>query len=175
MYDDFKELLAALNAHKVKYLVVGAYAVGYYAQPRATKDLDLLIQPAPKNGEALFRALTAFKAPGLQHLSPSDFIEKGTFYRMGVPPIAVDVLPEIAGVTFAKAWKNRRTVVIDPQTGLTAHFISKSDLVKAKLASGRLQDLADVEALGQAGEATSALAAKGRSNKKKQKSDDDVK
>ena len=57
MYDDFKELLSVLNKHKVKYLVIGAYAVGYHAQPRATKDLDVLIQPAPKNSEAVYRAL----------------------------------------------------------------------------------------------------------------------
>jgi hypothetical protein len=174
MFDDFKELLAALNAHKVKYLVVGAYAVGYHAQPRATKDLDILIQPAPKNGEALYRALAAFRAPGIESLSPGDFIEKGTFYRMGVPPIAVDVLPEIAGVSFGKAWKNRLTVVVDAETGLTAHFISKSDLIAAKLASGRLQDLADVEALREA-DASAAQEVPHRRIMKKQKSDDDTK
>lgn len=150
MYDDFKELLSVLNAHKVKYLVVGAYAVGYHAQPRATKDLDILIQPAPKNGEAAYQALLAFSAPGIKSLAPCDLTEKGKFYRMGVPPVAIDILPEIAGVTFAAAWKNRSTFVVDSETGLTAHFISRADLIKAKLASGRPQDLADVEALRKA-------------------------
>ena len=86
MYDDFKELLSVLNKHKVKYLVIGAYAVGYHAQPRATKDLDVLIQPAPKNSEAVYRALVEFGAPNIGTLTPADFAEKGTFYRMGVPP-----------------------------------------------------------------------------------------
>ena len=76
MFDDFKELLFVLNKHKVKYLVVGAYAVGYHAQPRATKDLDVLIQPAPKNGEAIYRALVEFGAPNIQNLSPDDFTDE---------------------------------------------------------------------------------------------------
>ena len=162
MYDDFKELLSALNEHKVKYLVVGAYAVGYHAQPRATKDLDVLIQPAPKNGEAAYRALVAFGAPGIKSLKPADLVEKGMFYRMGVPPVAMDILPEIAGVTFAAAWKNRTTYVIDSETGLTAHFISRADLIQAKLASGRLQDLADVDALRRAAAATTQNVSKFR-------------
>ena len=108
MFDDFKELLSVLNKHKVKYLVVGAYAVGYHAQPRATKDLDVLIQPAPRNGEAVYRALVEFGAPNIGNLSPADFTEKGTFYRMGVPPIAVDILPSIKGVAFNAALKKSR-------------------------------------------------------------------
>ena len=166
MYDDFKELLRVLNEHKVKYLVVGADAVGYHGQPRATKDLDILIEPAPKNGAAAYRALVAFGAPGIKHLTPADFIDKGMFYRMGVPPVAMDILPEIAGVTFASAWKNRTTLVIDIETGLTAHFISRADLIQAKLASARPQDLADVDALRQATAATAPKSAKSRPSKK---------
>ena len=150
MYDDFKELLSVLNKHKVKYLVIGAYAVGYHAQPRATKDLDVLIQPAPKNSEAVYRALVEFGAPNIGTLSPADFAEKGTFYRMGVPPVAIDILPEIKGVTFAAAWKNRTSVVVDTETGLAANFISRADLIKAKLAANRPQDVADVRALQEA-------------------------
>lgn len=146
MFQDFKDLLSVLNAHEVKYLVVGGQAVVHHAQPRATKDLDVLIQPAPRNGAALFTALAEFGAP-LEGLVAADFIAKGTFFTMGVPPVAIDILPEIKGITFANAWKNRVEVVVDPETGLTAHFISRADLVKAKLAAGRLQDLADVEAL----------------------------
>ena len=150
MYDDFKELLSALNKHKVKYLVVGAYAVGYHAQPRATKDLDLLIQPAPKNGEAVYRALVEFGAPNIQDRTPADFTEKGTIYRMGVPPIAVDIMPEIKGVVFNAAWKNRLVVTVDAASGLTANFISRDDLIAAKLASGRGKDLGDVEEIRKA-------------------------
>jgi hypothetical protein len=146
MFPDFKDLLSVLNAHKVKYLVIGGQAVIRYAQPRATKDFDILIQPAPNNSIALFRALQEFGAP-LQDLTAADFIEKGTFFTMGVPPVAIDILAEIKGVSFAAAWKNRSTEIVDPETGLTAHFISRNDLIKAKLAAGRPQDLADVDAL----------------------------
>ena len=117
---------------------------------RATKDLDVLIQPAPKNSEAVYRALVEFGAPNIGTLSPADFAEKGTFYRMGVPPVAIDILPEIKGVTFAAAWKNRTSVVVDTETGLAANFISRADLIKAKLAANRPQDVADVRALQEA-------------------------
>jgi hypothetical protein len=147
MYPDFKELLFVLNKHKVKYLVVGAYAVGYHAQPRATKDLDLLIQPAPKNAKAVYRALAEFGAPHLQSLTPADFVAKGRFFRMGVAPLAIDILSGIKGIAFNAAWKNRVSVIVDADTGLTANFISRDDLITAKLAAGRPHDLGDVEAL----------------------------
>lgn len=164
MFPDFKDLLSVLNAYKVKYLVVGGQAVILHAQPRATKDLDILIQPAPKNSQALFRALQEFGAP-LRDLSPADFIEKGAFFTMGVPPVAIDILPEIKGVTFAAAWKNRIIEIVDADSGLTAHFISRGDLIKAKLAAGRPQDLADVDALRKA--ATAAPPPAGGPSKRK--------
>ena len=86
MYPDFKELLSALNAHNAKYLIVGAYAVSAYAQPRATKDL----------------ALTQFGAP-LEGLTVADFAERGPFFHMGREPVAVDILTEIPGVDFDDA------------------------------------------------------------------------
>ena len=156
MFPDFKEFLSVLNAYNVKYLIVGGQAVIRLSQPRTTQDLDILIQHASNNGAALFRALQAFSAP-LGSLTAADFIEKGTYFTMGVPPVAIDILPEIAGITFAAAWKNRATLVIDDETGLTAHFISREDLITAKLASARLQDLADVEALRLAAAASVAV------------------
>ncbi len=146
MHCDFKELLSILNAERVKYLVVGGYAVSLYAQPRATKDLDILIKPDKANGAALFRALEKFGAP-LEGLTPDDFIERGSFFRMGTPPVMVDILPEIAGVDFDHAWRRRTMETIDRKSGLKAAFISADELIAAKAAAGRAQDLADVEAL----------------------------
>ena len=83
-------------------------------------------------------------------LTAKDFEDKSTWYTMGVPPYAIDILPAIPGVSFDAAWKNRSTQVIDDATGLTAHFISRDDLIAAKLAAGRDQDLADVTALRKA-------------------------
>ncbi|MBI1867037.1 MAG: hypothetical protein HYS06_01845 [Methylocystis sp.] len=149
MYRDFKELLSIFNDNKVKYLVVGGYAVSFHAQPRATRDLDILIKPDAENAAAVYAALTEFGAP-LEGLRPEDFIERGKFFRMGTPPVMVDILPEISGVDFDRAWRRRVGVTIDAGAGLKAQFISDADLIVAKLAAGRPQDLADVDALHKA-------------------------
>lgn len=146
MYPDFIELLSALNASGVRYLIVGGYAVSFHAQPRATKDLDLLVQPDPANARALYRALAEIGAP-IAGLQPSDFSEPGSFFRMGSPPMMVDILPEISGIEFEAAWTRRVEAVIDSGTGVVAHFISREDLIVAKTAAGREQDIADVAAL----------------------------
>lgn len=149
MYPDFKELLSVLNAHRVKYLVVGAYAVSIYAQPRATKDLDILVKADAGNAEAVFVAMGQFGAP-LQELTAADFARPGPFFRLGREPVSVDILTERPGVEFDAAWQRRVEDVVDPASGLKANFISREDLIAAKLASGRTQDLADVEAIRKA-------------------------
>src|SRR5271166_3987167 len=106
MYPDFKELLSVLNAHGVKYLVVGAYAVSIHAQPRATKDMDVLVKPDAVNAKGVYAALAQFGAP-LQGTTPADFAEPGPFFRMGREPVAVDILTEISGVDFDAAWERR--------------------------------------------------------------------
>jgi hypothetical protein len=156
MYPDFKELLSALNAHRVKYLIVGAYAVSIHAQPRATKDLDILIKANLANAEAVFAALAEFGAP-LEGLTSADFMDTGSFFRLGHEPISIDILTEIPGVDFDGAWERRLERVADVTSGLKANFISRDDLISAKLASGRAQDLADVEAIRKAGVAKPKL------------------
>ena len=149
MHPDFKELLSVLNAHRVKYLVIGAYAVSIHAQPRATKDLDILVKADAENAKAVFAALAAFGAP-LQGLTSADFAESGPFFRMGREPVGVDILTEIPGVQFDEAWLRRVEAIVDPASGLTASFIARDDLLAAKRTSGRRQDLADVEAIEKA-------------------------
>jgi hypothetical protein len=87
MLSDYAELLSILNAYRVKYLVIGAYAVAIRAQPRATKDLDILVKADPENAKAVFAALAEFGAP-LEGLTPADFEEPGPFFRMGREPFA---------------------------------------------------------------------------------------
>ncbi len=145
MFPDFKDLLSALNAHRVRYLIVGGYAVGFHAQPRATRDLDILISADAANGGALYAALAKFGAP-LEGLTAQDLVEPGSFFRMGTPPVMVDILSRISGVDFEEAWQRRVDVAIDGS--LSVPFISREDLLAAKLAAGRPQDLADVAALG---------------------------
>jgi hypothetical protein len=159
MYPDFKELLSVLNEHRVKYLVVGAYAVSIHAQPRATKDLDILIRADSENARKVFKGLAEFGAP-LEGLTAADFAERGPFFRMGREPVGVDILTEIRGIDFDAAWERRVDSVIDPTSGLKANFISAADLVAAKLAAGRPQDIADVDAIRKASEAQRPRAAK---------------
>ena len=149
MHPDFKELLSVLNAHGVKYLVIGAYAVSIHAQPRATKDLDILVKADAENAAAVFAALARFGAP-LEGLTPADFAEPGPFFRMGREPVGVDILTTIAGVEFDEAWPGRIEAIVDSASGLKASFISRQDLIAAKLAAGRPQDLADVDAIRKA-------------------------
>ena len=149
MFPDFKELLSAFNAHHVKYLIVGGYAVSLHAQPRATKDLDLLIQADPTNAESAYAALRSFGAP-LESIAMEDFADPRKFVRFGHPPVAVDILSGIEGVDFDAAWDRRVEATIDPMTGQQAYFISREDLIASKLASGRLRDLADVEEIREA-------------------------
>ena len=144
MYKDFADLLSELNAHHVEYLVVGGYAVGAYSEPRATKDLDILIRGDEKNSEALFQALVAFGAPLAGHTA-DDFNNKPTsIFQMGQPPIRVDILQSIPAVTFDEAWEQRAEAKI---AGVVAPLISAEHLIQNKLASGTLRDLADVQAV----------------------------
>lgn len=149
MYPDFKELLSAFNDKGVKYLVVGGYAVSFHAQPRATKDLDIFLGPSADNAAAAYRALAQFGAP-IEALKPEDLVEPGKFFRMGTPPVMVDIMPEISGVAFDDAWSRRVEAVIDADLQLKAPIISKDDLIAAKLAAARPQDLADVDAIEKA-------------------------
>ena len=124
MLDEFKELLSILNARSVRYLVVGGQAVSLHAQPRTTKDIDILIAVDPENAERVYAALTEFGAP-LAGLKPADFAEYGKFFRMGHAPLAVDILPQIDRMSFEQAWPNRKEAVVDDKSGLKAFFISR--------------------------------------------------
>ena len=143
MPQDIKELLCALNDHGVKYLIVGGYAFGVHAEPRATKDLDVFIKSDEENSEKLFRALTQYGAP-LAGLAPSDFRD-GTTFQIEQPPTRIDILQQIDGVLFDEAWTNRIEGLLDGQ--IKAAGISREDLLRNKLATGREQDRLDAEKL----------------------------
>lgn len=147
MDKDLKELLSALNAQRVKYMVVGGYAVGVHAQPRVTKDIDIFIEMSPANAGAVYAALAAFGAP-LAGISAEDFLKPTSVLRIGVPPVAVDILQHIDGVTFEEAWESSAECLVDDE--IPARYISADHLITNKLASGRPQDLADVAAIRQA-------------------------
>jgi hypothetical protein len=149
MYQDYKDLLSAFHAHGVRYLIVGGYAVSFHAQPRFTKYIDLFIKADQANAQATYTALASFGAP-LEGIRPQEFADRGSFFRFGRDPHGFDILPDLPGVDFDAAWVHRVEAVLDAETGLTAFFISKDDLISAKLASGRPQDLADASSIQKA-------------------------
>jgi predicted nucleotidyltransferase len=140
---DFSDLLNLFNVNHVKYLVIGGYALVQYAEPRYTKDLDIWISVDQENATAVFKSLKEFGAP-LAEMTEVDFSQEGYFYQMGLPPVRVDILMGIPGLTFDKAWQRRVEVDFD---GLLVKFISREDLITSKKASGRPQDLIDAELL----------------------------
>jgi hypothetical protein len=126
-------------------MVIGGYAVVQYAEPRFTKDLDLLISTDIGNAEAIYSALLEFGTP-LAGLTSKDFAEDGFFFQIGVPPVRVDILMGIPGIQFEECWARREEVDFE---GLKVIFISIQDLISSKRAAGRPQDLIDADLLSQ--------------------------
>ena len=139
--DDFRDFIHFLNENKVKYLLVGGWAVGLYSNPRATGDIDFLIAIDDDNLDKLKGALAEFGAPPIEI---DDFKAAGNFFRMGRPPIQIDIITEADGIEIDECYSRRETINID---GIPISLISKQDLIKNKKESGRLRDLADAEAL----------------------------
>jgi predicted nucleotidyltransferase len=141
--EDYKEMLQCLLEEDVRFLLVGAYAVAVYGYPRATKDIDIFVRAAPENASSLMKALARFGAP-LSDVSESDFSTEGVVFQIGNSPRRIDILTRISGVEFESAYANRKTISI---AGMEVPIISLEDLIANKRATGRTQDLADVEKL----------------------------
>ena len=141
--EDYRDMLQCLLEEKVRFLLVGAYAVAVYGYPRATKDIDIFVRAAPENATSLMRALARFGAP-LSEVSAADFATEGIIFQIGSSPRRIDILTRISGVDFEQAYANRQTVSVE---GMDVPVISLDDLVTNKRASGRTQDLADLEKL----------------------------
>jgi len=148
---DFKELIRIFNDSGVEYLLVGGYALSVYAQPRATKDLDIFIRTSVSNGQAVFKALCEFGAP-LYGMTTKDFHDGESGLEFGREPHRVDILQKISGITFAEAWKDRVQAIIEEDTPIWV--ISRRHLIQNKRAAGRPRDLLDIQEIEQAQEAT---------------------
>jgi hypothetical protein len=144
---DFKELLELFNGHKVDYLIVGAYALAFHGAPRMTGDLDILVRPTPGNAKRILDALRHFGF-GTVGLTEGDFVEQEQVVQLGVPPVRVDLLTSLTGVTFEEADSEKAA---GEYGGVPVHYIGREQLIKNKRATGRLRDQADLEALGEAG------------------------
>ncbi len=140
---DFKEFLQLLNSKKIKYLIVGGYAVGFHGYPRATGDLDVWIAIDERNALKMVDVSKAFGF-NLPELRKELFLKKEKVIRMGFPPMRLEILTSIDGVLFNPCYKNR---VIADLGELKINFISKNDLLINKRASGKPQDLVDFDKL----------------------------
>jgi hypothetical protein len=138
---DFKEFLRLLNSHGVEYLLIGGYAVNYYGYPRATADIDIWISTAAANAARVAETLREF---GFTQATAETFVEPDTVVRMGVPPMRIEILTSVSGLTFTDCFPRRQVVEI---AGVPVNLIDLGDLKDNKRASGRLKDLADLEQL----------------------------
>lgn len=150
MNSDFKELLQTFNEFEVEYLVIGAYAVIRYTQPRYTKDLDLWIGPSVDNAERVIRAFNKFGIGLFGGVEKEDFAHPGLMFSVGVAPVRIDFLTSLPPLEFEGCWARRDTCA--NENGFSIHYLSKADLIIAKQSAGRLQDLADIEEIQRAEE-----------------------
>ena len=140
---DFKEFIKSLNDNKVRYLVVGGYAVAYHGYPRYTKDIDIWIDIDPDNASRIVKALEQFGFASIG-LTPEDFLETETIIQLGYPPNRIDLITSLSGVDFKDCYANRESVEME---GVVVDFIDLENLRRNKKSSGRAQDLADLENL----------------------------
>jgi hypothetical protein len=140
---DYKDILYALSEEKVKFLLVGAYAMAVHGYPRSTGDIDLWIMPESGNAEALMRALTRFGAP-VDTISPGDFQLENMVFQIGVAPRRIDIITSLDGLVFEEAFVHSDLTEIEE---IPVHVLSVKDLVRNKRATGRTKDIADAEML----------------------------
>lgn len=143
---DFKEFIESLNANGVRYLVVGGYAVAFHGYPRYTKDLDVWIDLNPENAMRLIKTMEQFGFGSLG-LKETDFLDADQVVQLGYPPNRIDILTTLAGVEFEACYQCKVQLLIDD---VMVHLIDLENLKRNKKTVGRLQDLADLESLGDA-------------------------
>jgi predicted nucleotidyltransferase len=149
---DYEEFIDALNAHGVRYLIVGAHAVAFHARPRATKDLDILVDPTPSNARKMLDALRDFFGGADLGYTVEDVTDPQWIIQLGVAPVRIDVLSHLPECPdFQALWERR----IEARFGsVKADYLGLDDLIHAKEVSGRLQDRADVRSLRRAKKTT---------------------
>jgi hypothetical protein len=139
---DFRDLVAALNARAVEFVIIGAFALAYHGRPRATGDLDVWIRPTSENAKRLLQALADFGFASIG-LTEADVLS-GKVVQLGYPPVRVDLLTDLDGLTPESTWSQR---VAGRFADQPANYLSKESLIANKRATGRPQDLADIDAL----------------------------
>lgn len=140
---DFSEFCSLLNAHRVEFVIVGAYALAFHGAPRYTGDIDFLVRPTEDTGQRLLDAIAAFGFPTAP-VTPHDIVIGRKVIQMGVPPVQIHVMSAIDGVTWDEVWAGREQGRLGD---LDVQFIGQAEFLKNKKAAGREKDLADIDAL----------------------------
>lgn len=143
IYPEFQEFFKSLNTHRVEYVIVGAYALAYHGVPRATQDLDILIAANPDNADRVLAALDAFGFGDLG-IEKEELSKPKIFFRLGREPRQIDILTYLLGVDWGEIWRHRQDGDYGDQP---VSVISPEDFIKAKMAAGRPQDIADAKRL----------------------------
>ena len=141
--EDYRDMLHALSEEKVRFILVGAYALAAHGYPRATMDIDIWVMPSPENADAVLRALRRFGSP-LHNLTKEDLLRDGTIFQIGVAPRRIDIITSASGLRFEPTYRNSISVNIE---GIEVRIPSIDDLILNKRATGGTKDLADAEAL----------------------------
>ncbi|MEK6653262.1 MAG: hypothetical protein AABY50_10060 [Nitrospirota bacterium] len=140
---DYKEMLQSLLNNEVRFLVVGAYAMGAYGYPRATGDFDIWVEATSENSKKVYKSLSEFGAP-LSDITTGTFAKEGIVFQIGVAPRRIDIITHIDGINFKEAYETKKKIKIE---NLEIPFLSKENLIKNKQATGREKDRLDVEYL----------------------------
>jgi predicted nucleotidyltransferase len=140
---DFRDFIGLLNEHQVAYMVVGAHALAFHGKPRHTGDLDIWINPTESNAEKMLAVIRCFGFASVG-LKKEDFLQENYVTQLGYPPLRIDILNSISGVTFDEAYNNMLVIEVDD---LNVNYIGLNDLIKNKQVTARKQDMADLENL----------------------------
>lgn len=140
---DFVEFLESFNKNKVRYCIIGAFAVGFWGYPRYTKDIDILVEPTKENAKKIIQALREFGMM-TKDLSEEDFSQENKVVQLGYEPVRIDILTSLKGLKFAKIWKNKKVGHYGNQK---AFFIGWKELIKNKQAANRDSDKIDLKKL----------------------------
>jgi hypothetical protein len=142
---DFKEFLALLNEHEVEFIIVGGYALAYHGVPRFTGDIDVFIKSDQQNAERTLKVLGAFGFGSLD-IVVKDFLQPNNIIQLGVPPVRINIITSISGVTWEEANTSKEKGLFGD---IIVSFMGKKQFIINKRASGRRKDLADLEAIGE--------------------------
>ncbi|NIV99571.1 hypothetical protein GWN26_10735 [Candidatus Saccharibacteria bacterium] len=140
---DYEEFLALLNKHKVRYCIIGAFALAFHARPRYTKDIDILVEASAENAKKILDVLDEFGF-GALNLAVEDLTAEGNIIQLGYEPVRIDIMTPIKGLDFSEVWPN---LVRGPYGEQTVNYIDRQSLIKLKKLSDRIQDKADLELL----------------------------